>query len=119
MTRHGAGPFPTEDLNMSFEDKTNIPNEWQNHLRFGILDLDLMLNSIMNDFYKSAASDVKFNQKLCITCLDQTPNVTFKYEGREKTLNSDDFIQFVSVIWPGGLMVSYGPERSFIQVYKE
>lgn len=38
LTRHGPGPFPTEDKFMSFEDKTNEFNPWQRELRFGSLD---------------------------------------------------------------------------------
>ena len=34
-TRHGAGPFPEEDLSISFPDETNMPNEWQGTMRFG------------------------------------------------------------------------------------
>ena len=119
MTRHGAGPFPTEDTHMSFKDETNVHNEWQGALRFGILDLDLMLESIQNDFSKTTNSNVKFNKTLCITCLDQTPNVTVKYKGMEKTLRSNDFIQFVSIIWPGNLMTSHGPERINIKTYEK
>jgi adenylosuccinate synthase len=34
LTRHGAGPF-NEDPDLCFEDATNIPNPWQDKLRFG------------------------------------------------------------------------------------
>ena len=40
FTRHGAGPFPTEQptLGDKFLDKTNKPNNWQGSLRFGRWD---------------------------------------------------------------------------------
>ena len=34
LTRHGAGPF-NEDTALEFEDETNIPNPWQDEMRFG------------------------------------------------------------------------------------
>ena len=37
LTRHGAGPF-NEDPDLCFEDATNIPNPWQDKLRFGRFD---------------------------------------------------------------------------------
>lgn len=38
ITRHGNGPFPEEDPSIHFDDKTNVPNEWQGSLRFGKLN---------------------------------------------------------------------------------
>ena len=38
FTRHGAGPFPEEDQKIRFEDKTNIPNKYQEALKFGSID---------------------------------------------------------------------------------
>ena len=38
FTRHGAGPFPEEDNNISFKDETNIPNGYQGSLKFGKID---------------------------------------------------------------------------------
>lgn len=43
LTRHGAGNFPTEcrknRINKSMYDKTNVPNPFQDTLRYGTLDL--------------------------------------------------------------------------------
>ena len=38
FTRHGAGPFPEEDSSISFNDNTNIPNGYQDALKFGSFD---------------------------------------------------------------------------------
>lgn len=50
MTRHGAGPFPSEcrreEINPDIKDSTNIPNEWQNDLRFGWYDKALIDKNI-------------------------------------------------------------------------
>ena len=63
MTRHGAGPFPTE-MAFSHPDPTNVPNPWQGTLRFGALDLGLLNESIRAD---SAGLDAC----LAVNCLDQ------------------------------------------------
>ena len=38
LTRHGDGPFHEEDISVSFPDKTNMPNEYQGSLRFGLIN---------------------------------------------------------------------------------
>jgi adenylosuccinate synthase len=38
MTKHGAGPFPTEAL-LGFEEKANMNGEWQGAFRQGYLDI--------------------------------------------------------------------------------
>jgi adenylosuccinate synthase len=40
-TRHGIGPFVTEDANLAnhFKDPYNVENKWQGKLRFGWLDI--------------------------------------------------------------------------------
>jgi adenylosuccinate synthase len=50
-TRHGAGPFVTEDesLNKILGDKFNVHNIWQGNLKFGWLDLNLLKYSIKID----------------------------------------------------------------------
>ena len=39
MTRHGAGPFPTYVEGMKLTDETNVPNDWQETMKFGKLDV--------------------------------------------------------------------------------
>jgi adenylosuccinate synthase len=72
MTRHGAGPFPSEDPSVSFPDATNVNNDWQGKLRFGDLDLDLMRESIERDLAKAEGIDI--DPVLAVTCLDQADN---------------------------------------------
>lgn len=38
-TRHGAGPFVTEDASLNVADHHNLTNEWQHDFRVGYLDL--------------------------------------------------------------------------------
>lgn len=41
MTRHGAGPFVTEDPDLKFDCEHNIKNEWQQGFRVGHFDLEM------------------------------------------------------------------------------
>jgi len=81
MTRHGAGPFPTERSGMTFEDPTNAPNEWQGSLRFGELDTKLMAESISNDLLDARGLNVE--PCLAVTCLDQVPSADATAIARE------------------------------------
>jgi adenylosuccinate synthase len=72
MTRHGAGPFPTERSDMSFKDDTNNSNEWQGSLRFGSLDLPRIREAVNKDILGS--SGISVSPKLAITHIDQLPD---------------------------------------------
>lgn len=53
LTRHGAGPFPTEcnkdEINAEMYDKTNVPNPHQDTLRYGKLDLNKLYQRVIAD----------------------------------------------------------------------
>ena len=53
FTRHGAGPFPTEckkeEINEQIEDKTNVPNPYQDSIRYGKFDITAFLNRVKSD----------------------------------------------------------------------
>jgi adenylosuccinate synthase len=72
LTRHGAGPFPTERPGLSFLDPTNAPNEWQGALRFGDLDVGLLAESVASDLME--AGRLAVSPWLAVTCLDQVPD---------------------------------------------
>jgi adenylosuccinate synthase len=46
MTRHGAGPMPSEDPEFHFPESHNCLGEWQGRFRYGYLDLVLLRYSI-------------------------------------------------------------------------
>lgn len=72
LTRHGAGPMPDErDVSPWFDvvDATNVPNPWQDAIRHGLLDLDLLSRSIRDDVGK--AQGVEVDVRLAVSCLDQ------------------------------------------------
>lgn len=54
---------------LSYEDKTNVHNEWQGTLRFGRLDIDLLKESIAKDIAK--AIGVEATPAIAVSCLDQ------------------------------------------------
>jgi len=74
MTRHGAGPFPTEVVGElpGFEvvDETNRPNEFQGSLRVGYLDYDLLTTTVSNDI-NLIGYDIGVTTTLHMTCMDQ------------------------------------------------
>lgn len=70
MTRHGAGPFPTEDPNMCFDDETNVPHDFQGTLRFGRLEPREFASRIQGDF-KKWKGEFKATKTVAVTHLDQ------------------------------------------------
>lgn len=73
MTRHGNGPFPSEDPSLRFEDLTNMPNPWQGNLRFGLLDNALVSEAVRDDM-GHAFDMVNVCFSAAMTCLDQFDN---------------------------------------------
>ena len=74
-TRHGAGPFPPENVSkcdfLSVVDPTNAPNDWQGSLRVGPLDIDFLTRFVKADLARSSDSGVEVQARLGVTCLDQ------------------------------------------------
>ncbi len=99
-TRHGRGLFPTEVEGKPYEnivDLTNVPNEFQEGLRFGILDVDLLKYGINKDL-----QNLKFPAQIgmVITCFDQLDEFGVKYvfEGKEEIVSKKQFLTQVSSI---------------------
>lgn len=93
-TRHGEGTFPTETPFKPYPnivDLTNVPNEFQGALRFGILDLDLLIEGITKDLQNlNRSAKVNF----AFTCFDQVgENVWYKYKDKEHSVSRDDFLK--------------------------
>lgn len=63
-TRHGAGPFPTEDVELTrtLVDRHNPTNNWQGRFRVGWFDLPLA---------KYALANAEGIDSLAVTCLDR------------------------------------------------
>lgn len=56
LTRHGAGRFDTEcrkeEINPDMIDKTNLPNPYQDTLRYGKIDIDELRTRIQMDYHE-------------------------------------------------------------------
>ncbi len=118
MTRHGAGPFPTELESKPYSkivDLTNLPNPFQDTLRFGLLDLDNLAATIHKDMEN--AKDLNSEIKLAISCLDQIDKgeVDYFIEGEKKKSPVDIFIKdaFQAIGVHGGYL-SYGVTRDTV-----
>lgn len=120
-TRHGAGPMPGELKGKPYEriqDLTNIPNEYQGTLRFGLLNLDLLKENIEADFNKSLNSQFKIRKSLAITCLDQIDDkAIFIKNERKVSAEVEQFIKEISqTIKADKYYLSYGDRKKDIKV---
>lgn len=122
MTRHGAGPFPTELPEKPYpriEDRTNVPNPYQDALRYGLLDLNALADTISKDL-KHTGKLKQCRVKLAITCLDQLEDkIDYFYHGKRMQETIDAFIE--STFKAQGLKdgyLSYGPTRATVKVMK-
>lgn len=112
LTRHGPGPMPNETSEKPFPeivDKTNIPNEWQGTLRFGLLDVDMLRASIAKDL--KDAQSLKVTPKVVVTCADQVPAKDARwYQGQE--LKTGDIGDLLLNIWPdpNRVLAAFGPK---------
>ena len=72
MTRHGAGRFDTEcrkeDINEKIIDLTNVPNSFQDSLRYGTLDLKDLKERIEKDL-----NGAKVKKSIAITHCNEYP----------------------------------------------
>lgn len=99
-TRHGRGLFPTETSKKPYEkivDLTNMPNEFQEAMRFGILDIDLLTEAINKDL-KNLNINATIN--MVLTCFDQVDNdVRYRYNGKDTTVSKEQFLEVVKNIF--------------------
>lgn len=98
-TRHGAGPLPFEQ-GMSIFDETNVPNEFQEHLRFAPFNPTLFFDTIDKDYLRFEETEgLEIIREEAITCIDQlSENVPYvdyydvdadiKYMPKEKFMDT-------------------------------
>ncbi len=99
-TRHGRGLFPTETEGKPYKhimDLTNMPNEFQEAMRFGILDMDLLIEAINEDL-KNLNRSATIN--MILTCFDQVDNdVRYRYHGQDTTVSKKQFLEIAKSIF--------------------
>lgn len=115
MTRHGAGPFPSECPKpyKTIYDKTNVPNEFQETLRYGLFDFELFTETVKADFAKWEGNA---NMNIAITCMDQVPDcfdITINDQCR--AIYKDAFIRNICKSVGPVKLISYGPDTKDIK----
>jgi len=118
-TRHGAGPLLHETNEKPYKniiDKTNITNDWQGSLRFGLLDINLLTKNIKKD-YDRFRDSYDMSRSLVLNCFDHIDNGIAKYflDGKMITETDDNLIvDLDDHIEPNTFYVSNGPTRQHI-----
>ena len=97
-TKHGAGKLDNELSEKPYVgiiDKTNIPNEFQGHLRFSYLDINRLKNAIFWD-QQFLNKDIENKFSIGISCLDQSPEVKVRYENNLRIIPNDSLKYILS-----------------------
>jgi adenylosuccinate synthase len=119
LTRHGRGPLPTEvykPLYKGIVDDTNVYNEFQEDLRFGILDLLSLCSRIEEEIRKNELERVS----MAMTCLDQVDDDIVFY-GNAILLRKpiDYFLRTLNNRLPcSQIYASYGRTRADVKCVK-
>lgn len=91
VTRHGNGPLNNEvQFNylqtwFNIIDKTNVPNDYQGEIRYGLLNPSKIATFVANEpststierLYGTCVKQAKYNKHVVITCTDQIIGHTF------------------------------------------
>lgn len=97
MTRHGAGPFPTEcnksDINSEMYDKTNEPNPFQGTLRYGYINTDDLYKRILED---ETNFILPHKTSIAITHLNETNNYFVTPDGKQKIVIPSEYGYYLS-----------------------
>lgn len=79
FTKHGAGFFSTEcaknKINANIEDRTNIRNDYQEEIRYGMFDITEFLSRVQNDMKSSKAIRPDLKTSVFITHLNYTNDI--------------------------------------------
>lgn len=116
-TRHGAGPFPREVPGLAYPDTTNVPNDWQGTLRFGLLDLDLLAESVTGDLRHAA--NIAVRHGLAVTCLDQVGESIDYWHGDKpcRSERSEMLRRACDAVGAAFCLVSDGPMASAVTTF--
>lgn len=120
MTKHGAGELPNELPKKPYEgiiDLTNQPNQFQDSLRFSLLDVNLLESSIKEDMNKVSGSSCRIkNPTVAITCLDQVAGNGKHIDNIEKQCDIPTLLERCKNI-TGRLMTSWSSQGDKIYDY--
>ena len=123
LTRHGRGPFPTEIDRLPYKnvvDDTNVLHEFQEHLRFGVLDVSGLLSRIKEDIKEDTVNENVSRVSIAVTCLDQVDNGTVDYyqynEFQQRTVGI--FLEEMKDRFSTDIYASFGRTRKDIQIWR-
>ncbi|MET0192833.1 MAG: adenylosuccinate synthetase, partial [Hyphomicrobiaceae bacterium] len=121
LTRHGRGPMPNEnDIARTFavDDATNLPNAWQESLRFGELDLDLLGRTVRRDARLARSTGCEVVTHLAVTCLDQALGpIPFRRGGERRREGEAMFVRdAAAAVQAAAVATSHGPTRSAVNL---
>ena len=98
MTRHGAGKFPTEcskdNINIRMIDKTNQPNQYQESLRYGYLNMEELIERTKKDI---SYYNKPITYSLAVTQLNYTNNNIIC--GPNNKINVDELSNFYDKLY--------------------
>lgn len=110
LTRHGAGPLKEEIFNFPIDDKTNIDNKFQEHLRLAPLDYERMFHEINKDLKNLEGVNFKnYKVNFVVTHCDNLYT----------EINVENIIQQMFWVYPNLNKVYYsdGPTRSHVKLH--
>ncbi len=129
LTRHGDGPFIETDLNdrhypfvdveqVSIYDNTNVENEFQGKLRYGLIDLDEFKTRVVKDIKDARNKNITLS--IAITHLDETKGMFITTKGvrshREVIKELEEFFKKeLSNVIDVKFYTSTGPERTCVK----
>lgn len=115
MTRHGNGPFVTEDKRVRFSESHNSYNGWQGNFRQGYLDLSAMEYSIkcsggIDGLVINHLDYLPNKFEVCVRRMDTSDRTPFYGYPIYKTIKKEDFITFVEdFLQVKVVLKSFGP----------
>lgn len=124
LTRHGVGPLPREgEWALPVTDETNVPNPWQDSLRFAPLDFKDLVLRVRQDqeWLKMWPLDLDLKVSLAVSCVDHVENTDFPFydlrgdlgRGLSDFLNECGYALGALSVGgpPGRLITCYGENR--------
>lgn len=124
LTRHGDGPFIETDLNVidpsKIYDNTNVENEFQGKMRYGIIDLEEFKTRIVEDIKDARNKNITLS--IAITHLDETTGMFIATHGVRYHYDvikelEEYFKKELSNIVDVKFYTSFGPDRTCVKEF--
>lgn len=131
LTRHGDGPFIETDLNnrhypivdkkhVFVYDNTNVENEFQGKLKYGLIDLDEFKTRIVEDIKDARNKNITLS--IAMTHLDETKGMFFTTKGDRHYYDvikelEECFKKELSNVVDVKFYTSFGPDRTYVKEF--